>query len=182
MNDNLRMTNLFIKIGLILLFSTCITNPSHAQKQLVLLKGEKVLLNLKPGDDISFRVKGQKEIRTTYINNLSDTALVTHKDTVAFRMIDRVYFKQSNLVNVVGTVLVIGGAGYFIIDQFNNVVVNKNDARFEESVTRASATMLAIGLPMMLIRKKSEKLGHGRRLMMVTEKSPFYRKEIKHTF
>jgi hypothetical protein len=82
----------------------------------------------------------------------------------------------------VGTVLVIGGAGYFLIDQVNNVIVEGNPATFDQSVTRASVTMLAIGLPMMLIKKKSEKLGRGRRLLAVTEKSPFYQREIRQMF
>ena len=179
---NDKFTSLAISISLMLLLTIFISPQAQAQKQLVLLNGQKVLLNLKPGDDFVFRIKGQKEIRRTYINNLSDTAIVTHRDTVAFHRIDRVYFKRSSFANVVGTVLVIGGAGYFLIDQFNNVVVQGNSAELDEGVTKASVTMLAVGLPMMLIKRNSERLGRGSRLMMVTEESPFYHREIRQMF
>jgi len=145
------------------------------QSQLLLLKREEVLLRLNAGDDFVFRLKGAKEIRRTYINTLSDTAVVTHRDTIPYHRIDRVYFKASTFVNRLGLLLVIGGAGYFIIDQVNNVIVHGNDARIESNVAITSGTMVAAGLPMMLIGRKSRRVGGRIRLLRVTPASPLYR-------
>lgn len=145
------------------------------QSQLLLLKRQEVLLRLNAGDDLVFRVKGSKEVRRTYINTLSDTAVVTHRDTVPYHMIDRIYFRTGTFVNRLGLLLVMGGAGYFIIDQFNNVVVQGNDARIDNSVAIASGTMVAAGLPMMLIGRNSKRVGGRIRLIRVTPQSPFYR-------
>lgn len=167
------MLSLFRVLVLFFLF-LALTRTGYAQKQLVLLKGERVLLRLNPGDDFSYQLKGTKQKRTTYVNNLSDTAVVTHSDTIPYHKIDRVYFKRSTFANRLGLVLVVGGAGYFLIDQFNNVVVHGNDAEINESVARSSLTMVAVGLPMMLIKNDYAKPTGRKRLLLVKEGSPFY--------
>jgi hypothetical protein len=159
---------------LVLLFVTS-GYGAMGQNQLLLLKGEEVLLRLNAGDDLVFRTRASKEKRYTYINTLADTAVVTRRDTVPFHTIDRVYFGRSTFVNRVGLVLVMGGTGYFLIDQINNVIVHGNDARLENSVTLASGTMLAAGLPMMLIGRNYKKIGGRIRLLRVTPESPLYR-------
>ena len=145
-----------------------------AQKQLVLLKGDNLLLRLNPGDDIVYRLKNNKRVRSTYISNLSDTAVVTHSDTVPYHRIDRLYFKRSTFGNRVGWVLVLGGAGYFLIDQFNNVVIDGNDAELDDGVTRTSLIMVGVGLPLALIKRNYVRLGGKKRLLMVQKDSPFY--------
>lgn len=145
------------------------------QSQLLLLKREQVLLRLNAGDDFVFRVKGSKDVIHTYINTLSDTAVVTHRDTIPFHRIDRVYYKSSSFVNRLGLLLAIGGAGYFAIDQINNVVVHGNDAEVDDDVLIPSVTMVAAGVPMMLIGRNSRRVGGRIRLLRVTPESPLYR-------
>ena len=155
------------------------TQTGWCQKQLVLLKGEKVLLRLYPGDELVFTLKGHKAKTTTYVNNLSDTAVVTHRDTVAFHRIDRIYFEQRRFYNTVGKALVIFGAGLFLVDQFNMVIVQGNSPSLDDRVSTISLSALAAGLPLMLIKNKSQRLRHGVRLMMVGESSPFYRPDTR---
>jgi hypothetical protein len=159
---------------LLLLCSLCGAD-AFAQKQLLLLKNQDVLLRLSAGDDFAFRVKGSKEVRHTYINALSDTAVVTQRDTVPFRIIDRVYFRSETFVHRLGLFLMIGGIGYFAIDQLNNVVVHGEDARLDEDVTTASLVMLGAGLPMRYIGRNSRKVRGRIRLLTVTPESPLYR-------
>jgi hypothetical protein len=167
------MRSIYITL-LILLCVSCVHHAS-AQNQLLLLKNQDVLLRLRAGDEFAFRVKGSKEVRRTYINALSDTAVVTHRDTVAFRMIDRVYFRSETFVHRLGLFLMIGGIGYFAIDQLNNVVVHGEDARLDESVTTASLAMIAAGVPMRYIGRNSRKVRGRIRLRIATPESPFYR-------
>lgn len=74
----------------------------------------------------------------------------------------------------------MGGVGYFVIDQFNVIVVNGDKATLNENVTTTSIAMVGVGLPMMLIKKKSQRLGGRYRLITVEEGSPFYRRELDH--
>lgn len=163
---------------MILMLMVC-GGAAHSQKQLVLLKRENVLLRLYPGDEFIYRQKGSRSVRTTYVNNLSDTAVVTHRDTVPFHTIGRIYFRQHKFYNTVGTALVIFGAGLFVIDQINIVVVQGNSPDLDKGVTRLSMSSLAVGLPLLLIRKKSQKLNHRVRLMMVDKGSVFYRPDTR---
>jgi len=147
---------------------------TNAQKQLVLLKKQKVLLRLNPGDDFVYSLKGVKGIHKSYVNNLSDTAVVAHQTIVPFHKIDRVYFKRSSFVNKIGALFVIGGAGIFIIDQFNTVVVQGHDPALDDRVVAVTITGLAAGLPMMLIRKKSQRMKPSYHLLTVKKGSVFY--------
>ena len=150
-----------------------------SQKQLVLLKREDVLLRLYPGDEFIYTLKGERTKRTTYVNNISDTAVVTHRDTVPFHRIDRIHFEQKRFYNTVGKGLVIFGACLFLIDQFNVVLLNGNSPNLDARVSRISLVSLAAGLPLMLAKKRSQKLRPGIRLMMAEKPSPFYRPDVR---
>jgi hypothetical protein len=166
-------------VPILTLFLVILSQIAWAQKQLVLLKKEKVLLRLYPGDEFIYTLKGDKTKRTTYVNNISDTAVVTHRDTVPFHRIDRIYFEQKRFYNTVGKALVIFGAGLFLIDQFNVVVVNGNSPNLDARVSRISVVSLAAGLPLMLIKNRSRTLRPGIRLMMAEKSSAFYRPDTR---
>lgn len=171
--------NLNISKVVLILSLACVAGSASGQKQLILLRGEQVLLRLYPGDEFVYKLKGSNTIKTTYVNNLSDTAVVTHRDTVAFHRIDRIYFKQHKFYNTVGTALTIFGAGFFLIDQFNVVLVNNQSPNLDSGVSTASLASLAAGLPLMLIKKKSQKIGYRVRLMMADKNSVFYRPDTR---
>ena len=163
----------------LLLIILCLPfGSTYAQKQLVLLKREKVLLRLNYGDDFNYRLKGSDITRYSYVNNLYDTAVLAHKDVVPFHKIDKVYFEHSSFGNRFGTFLVIGGVGYFLIDQFNTVIVHGEKATIDENVAVTSAVLAGVGLPLMLIKKKSQRIGGKYRLLVVEEGSPFYQREL----
>lgn len=165
-----------MKLLRILLFISLVsgTNLGLAQKQLLLLNREKVILRLNPGDEFIISLKGDKRKLNSYINNLFDTAVLVHKTLIPFHKIDKVYFKHSAFVNRFGKLLVFGGVAYFLIDQFNTVVVQGDKASLDEDVTAVSAGMVAVGLPMMLIKKRYQRVGRKYRLLVVEEGSPFY--------
>lgn len=152
---------------------------AQAQKQLLLLKNEDVLLRLYPGDDFIYRLKGSKRIYTTYVNNLSDTSVVTAHDTIPFHVIDRIYFRQRKLYNLVGSALVTFGAGLFLIDQLNTVVVQGNSPSLDTWVSTVSLSSLAVGIPLLLLKKRSQKLKPRYRLMTVDGGSVFYRPDLR---
>ena len=147
----------------------------RAQKQLVILKNDKVVKRFKPGDDFVFTLKGSKRTYQTYINNLSDTAIVTHRDTIPLYQIDRIYFKQRSFQYTVGAALVAAGIGYFLVDQVNYVFVIGNKPELNRDVNRFSIPTIAIGLPLFLFRKKSQHIRHNYHAYVVTKESIFYK-------
>jgi hypothetical protein len=168
-----------LRYGLLICILCVVAEEAMAQKQLLLLKKEKVLLRLYPGDEFIFKLKGSKTIRKSYVNNLFDTAVVAHKDMIPYHRIDRVYFNRRNLLNVVGGLLVIGGVGYFIIDQVNVVLVHGEEADIDGQVATASAIMVAAGLPLILTKKKYARVGGKYRLLMVDKGSGFYMPDMR---
>jgi hypothetical protein len=151
----------------------------QAQKQLLLLKGERVKLRLNPGDDIVYRLKNSKTIRRSYVNNLTETTLFTHSDTVPFHTIDRIYFRQPRFYNKVGSRLFAGGIVLFVFDQVNNSWIHNKETSLDGDVTIVSVALVATGLPLMLIRKKSQRLNYKFRLIMVEKGSIFYKPDMR---
>ncbi len=166
--------------GLLLTLACAFSPDAYAQKQLVLLSHQTVYLRLVPGDEIVYKLKGSDVKVTSYINNLFDTAILAHKTVVPFHRIERLYFKRSSFINKIGKGLFVGGIGYFAIDQFNTIVVQGEKPSLNENVTTASVVMVAAGLPMMLINRRSLKLKKGYRLLTVEPDSPFYKRNLQH--
>jgi hypothetical protein len=148
---------------------------SAGQKQLIILRKENVVLRLYPGDEIVLRVKGSRKLKRSYVNNLLDNAIVTHRDTFPFHRIDRIYFKHDSRANVIGGLFVFGGVTLLVVDQLNNTIIQGNELDFDRGFTAATLAGIGVGLPMMLIKKKSAKIGYKNRLMTVTKNSIFYR-------
>ena len=155
---------------LLLLFSFSLT----AQKQLVLLKKGKIMHYFMPGDDIYLKVKGNPERIHSYVNNILDNAVVLHTDTIPFHTIERTYLKEDNTMNLFGGFFVAAGSVYFLIDQANQLREG-NGLNIDKGVAIGSGLCLGVGLPMMLIKKKSQKLGYKYRLMMIKRGDPMYR-------
>ena len=168
-----------LRYVLVLVVLLLVAADVSAQKQLLVLKNQKVLLRLYPGDEFVFRLKGSKQVRKSYINNLFDTAVVAHRDVIPFHKIDRIYFKRSNLLNVVGGLLVIGGAGYFLIDQFNVVIVQGEGANIDEGVATASTVMVGVGAPLLLMKRNHARIRGRYRVLMVDKGSGFYMPDLR---
>jgi len=147
---------------------------AFGQKQLVVTKREDVLLRLHVGDAFVYKAKDSKRRHDTYVRALADTAVVTHMDTIPFHRIERIYFRQHKFYNTVGAALVIFGGGLFLIDQLNEVVIRGGKPNLDERTTRLSLGALAVGLPMMLLKKKSQRIRYPVRLMTVDRGSIFY--------
>ncbi|MGC3946262.1 MAG: hypothetical protein QM762_17385 [Chryseolinea sp.] len=162
-----------------ILLATALTD-AYAQKQLVLLKGEKVIYRLYPGDDLELKIRGNEDRIYSYVNNLFDTAVMAHETLIPFSKIERIYFVRHSFMNKIGAALIIGGAGYFLIDQLNTVIVQGEDPTLDENVTKTSAIMVGVGLPMMLIKKKSQRIKPGYHLLTVEYGSPFYKHDVSH--
>jgi hypothetical protein len=168
-----------IRVVVIVIFVLAAT-ATYSQKQLVLLKGQDVLLRLNPGDDIRFKIKGQKQIIHSYVNNLLDGRLVTHRDTFLFANIERIYFHRPLRINVWGGTMMAGGILLFGIDQLNNSGIHGEEMTLDQGVTTASIALVGVGLPLLLVKKKSQKLTYKYRLLTVAEGSAFYRPDPRN--
>lgn len=148
-------------------------NFATAQHQLVLIKNDEVQVRYREGDDISYKRKSGAKL-SGFIVEINDTTIITSNDTVATHQVEKLYFTKGNFMNVAGTFLVVAGAGILILDQFNTVVVDGESPSMDSNVAKISITSLAIGLPMMLIKKRSHRVGFKQRLRIINRESLFY--------
>lgn len=154
----------------------CVCLTCEAQVQLVLLKRERVILRLNPGDEFVYRLKGSEEIRHTYIDNVYDTAVLTGKNVIVpIYQIDRVYFQRTRFYNKVGWRFIGAGVMLFLADQVNSSVLQNEDFRIDKGITTVSFVFVGTGLPMALIKKKSQRIRHKYRLIRAGQRSVFYR-------
>lgn len=165
----------FTTVLIVIILSTAV----QAQKQLLLLKRERTVLRLYPGDDIVYRVKGSKTIKRSYVNNLNETTLFTHSDTVPFHTIDRIYFRQTKFYNRAGARFIGAGIMLFAFDQINETLIEGNKATLNDGITITSLALVGAGIPMVLIRKKSQRLDYKYRLIMAERGSSFYKEAPK---
>ena len=161
----------------LIVLAVLISFSSKGQKQVVLLKGEKVLHRFLPGDYIYIKVKNDPIRYHTYINNILDDAFVLDDDTISFRSVERTYTDQKKFLSGLGKTLIQAGVGLFVIDQFNSVVVQHEKATLNRGVTTVSLVCVAIGLPLMLIKKEGEPIGIKYKLYAIDPGSPFYRRQ-----
>lgn len=160
-------------IGLLVL--VCATSfATVAQKQLILMKRENVLLRLYPGDEIVFKLKNNSRIWRTYVNNLSDTSVVTHRDTIPFHRIERLYFQQEKFHNRLGGYLIAGAIALFAIDQINYSVIQGNEFTVDSGISKACIGGILVGVPLVLAKRKYQKIDYRYRLFTAKKGSPFY--------
>jgi hypothetical protein len=161
----------------VILLSFCLwgcTISVIGQHQLVLIKKEKVLQRYSEGDRIRYQLNGSNDINRRLILGIYDSLIRTDRDTISVFKIQRVYFDHVTAYNKLGSVLVVGGAGLFIIDQFNTLVVRGDDFSVDDDLTVISASAVLAGLPLMLVKKKYHKIRYPTRLLIVDDQSPFY--------
>jgi hypothetical protein len=166
------------KWRLVFLFFLGLASIGFSQNQLVMIKGEKVLATYKEGDDITLKLKKQNQFKTGYIIKVEDFFIVTNHDTIPLINIDKIDLKRktySTRLNVFGTTLATIGLGYFLIDQFNSILVKKQGFDESEAAWKPAAMLVGVGLPMMLIKKKKHHVGWKFKLRAASPGSPFYK-------
>ncbi len=143
-------------------------------QQLILVKGEDLIHRFCPGDEITLKVKGETRVRRSYVNNVFPNAVKLHRDTIPLHRIERVYIKRSRFYNRIGQRLIIFGAGLFLVDQVNTVAVQGKGFSLDPTVSRTAIAAVGVGLPLALIRPRSQKINRRYRLMAIDERSIFY--------
>lgn len=142
--------------------------PSFTQDYLVLEKtGTKKRYEYYPGDPFTFRIKGET-FRTDKIVALTDSMLIFKGGTVAFKHIVRVSLKEHKLwMAGVGSVLITAGAAYFLIDQFNNSVIQGNRISTDDQVVKVSLILVSSGMALLQLSKKRVNTAKNWRLRLV---------------
>lgn len=167
------MRKLFLITFTALILSTPTT---QAQKQIIIQKNERVMTAFWLGDAIVYKLHSG-ETKTGFINRIEEFYFIVDKDSVLYMNVKSVQFNRTTFLNIAGSVMVMAGAAYFLIDQFNVMVVH--DEKFDVSgdTWKPSAMLVGLGLPLKYIRRKFQPVGRKLKMRAVDKDSPFYQWE-----
>ena len=151
--------------------------PLTAQRQLILLSGDKVVKRFNVLDNFYSVVKGSKKEHWGFLVEIDEYSIITSQDTILLEKIDKVLLPGKPWLNKVGKSLITIGLLYFSIDQFNNSIIQKNDFSVDATVWKPAAIMVGVGAPLLLFRKKWIRCKYPTKLISVDKGSRFYRSE-----
>jgi hypothetical protein len=147
----------------------------NGQNQLILLKRGDVIARFTEGETIKCELK-DKTIKEGVAIRFNDFSIITLNDTIPFQSIYKIDVKgrrKSTTLNKVGTVMMIAGVGYFVIDQINTLIVDGQDG-IDEQVVIVSVGLTAAGAALRFIRSPYQKL-RGISLRTIDPTSRYYR-------
>lgn len=154
------------------MMATILFHLGYSQKFLVLEKmGTRKRIEFQIQQSITYQLKEESFFRTDVIEDLVDDVIVFQFGFFRIKDIKAVDIKaqQTNRADFSRhwLTLVVGGVGYFLVDQFNNTVINGNRARIDERVLRTSAIITGTGVMMKVLKKNKVKLKRNWRLRIV---------------
>jgi hypothetical protein len=165
----------FVRVLLMLVFTISATSLS-AQKQLVLLKRGDVVTRFTEGDYMRFKLKNNTFAEGLAVQ-FTDVSIITLNDTIHFSSIYKINAKghrKPSGLNKLGTVLIIAGVGYFVIDQVNTLFFVEGQSGIDEGVAITSISLVATGAALRFIRSPYQKL-RGLSLRTIDSSSRYYR-------
>ncbi|HMV09111.1 MAG TPA: hypothetical protein PK325_14145 [Cyclobacteriaceae bacterium] len=148
------------------------------QRQVVVLKKERVLARYQVGDVLAFARAGDKKIQLQKILALNDTSVMMNLDTVAYyriRKLDIRGKRKATFAERLGAYMMIAGVVLPLADLINTTAVQHEDASIDEGVAATSVAMFSGGALLFFGKGKYFKPGRMRRILIVEKDSPFYK-------
>ncbi len=153
------MKILFFLIALILLLSS----SGYTQKQLVLVKGNKVLAKINEGDYIRFKRKDRDHFTKGFIGGIHLDYFRIGEDTTYLHNIAAVDMRgrQSGFkVRQGGVMLIVAGSALMLIN-----AVNSQD--FNSGIIAVSGAFITTGIFMLFVNNDIFKTGHKKKVIIM---------------
>lgn len=167
-----------IPFSLCLIFLTVFSSAFSQQRQLIVLKNEEVLARYQKGDAIHFARAGEKEIQIQRILDMNDTLLMMNMDSVAYYRIARLDIrarKSATYAQRLGMYMMVAGVILPLAELLNTGVIQNDEPSVSSGVWVASGVLVGGGAILAFVKKPYFKPGRKFRLMIVDDRSPFYK-------
>ncbi len=129
-----------------------------AQKTLVLEKiGTSTRYAFHLGDDVKIRTKKQNVIVKSYLWNLTDSSVTIGPRTIIPLSDISAVYKHYHFQNLLTRILFYAGAGYFILDSFNNLI--NNEQVFVPQTMIISGSLMVAGVAIIPLGQKKCRIG-----------------------
>ena len=147
-----------------------ITEVYSQDKYLVLEKlGRKKRVVFYPGDEISYKMKNSDLQITNVIVDFHDSLILFSNSYIKPKEIDYVRLEHTEgfLSPSNAPKLIVAGITLFIIDQLNNSVLQGNEFRLDEDITKVSLIMVVSGTIWKSLRYSRFRNKKNRRIRIV---------------
>jgi hypothetical protein len=164
---------------LLIALSGCLM--SDAQKQVVVMKKDRVIQRYNPGDFIRYSTGKPKNFKYDQIVELTDTTIITRNDTIPYykvKLIDTQGELQSGItLRKIGYFSIAAGVILPLADLINVELVQNQESSYslDRGVGITSATLITTGAALLLITRPYMKLQFKNRLKIVRHDSPLYK-------
>ena len=159
-------------LALLVAISLLVPGIAFSQKYLVVEKlGTRKRYEYRVGQKITYKLKNEDFFRTDVITQLETNVIAFGFGFYSFEQIEAVNINRKPRSGVDATkfspFLLLGGAGYFLLDQFNNSVINGNKLSINDNVLRTSSVLVGLGALPLILKKRKVKLKKNWRLRLV---------------
>jgi hypothetical protein len=145
------------KLILFLLILAAFSGAS-AQKTLVLEKiGTSNRYAFHLGDDVKIRTIKENRIVKSFLWNLTDSTLTIGPRTIVPLSDVGAVYKNYHFPRLMSRFIFIAGAGYFILDSFNNLI--NNEQVFVPRTMIISGSLMAVSVAIIPLWQKKFKIG-----------------------
>lgn len=148
---------------------------ASGQHQLVLLKRGDVVARFQAGDYIKCKLRNN-QVKEGTAMRFTDVSVILRGDTIPFASIYKIHVKGKRKPDFrykAGTILMIGGVGYFAIDQVNTLFFVEGQSGVDEGVAVTSASLLTAGAALRFIRSPYMKV-RGISIRTIGPESRYY--------
>ena len=147
-----------------ILFSWILSSSALAQKQLVLVKQNKVIVRINEGEFIRFKRKGQDHFIRGIIEGIQQESFRIGEDTTYLYDVAAIDLRgrpnSGFKVRQSGIMLIIAGSALVVIN-----AINSND--IGSGITVVSGAFITTGIFMLFVNNDIFKINHKRRIIIM---------------
>lgn len=154
------------------LLLTCLIYQTAAQQYLVVKKRNNARLVFQSGDQLKFKVKGEKHWRRQLIIGFLENGIRFHYFDINLNDIEQIAIPIEDRNYGIPNVLIYAGIGFFVIDQFNQTVVNEQELDPNQSTIIVALTGIGTGFLWKLLKRKKYSVDGSRFRLETTDFIP----------
>ncbi|HEY5691570.1 MAG TPA: hypothetical protein VIS49_08950 [Cyclobacteriaceae bacterium] len=158
---------MLFKIALVVLSGLLCIHRVEAQRQLALLKGDKIITKYGEGEYIRFQRKGEDGFIHAIITGIHPGYFMLGSDSVFTYEVDRIDIRKKSQRNykasLIGSRIIQAGVLLLVADVFNAIVIRDINYRWNDA-SNASLIMIGVGGLLQFVNNDNFKLSHRRKL------------------
>lgn len=155
------------KLGIAILSGLLCIQQVEAQRQLALLKGDKIITKYGEGEYIRFQRKGEEGYIHAVITGIYPGYFLLRTDTVFTYEVASVDIRKKSQRNykgsLIGSRIIQAGVLLMVADVFNTIVIMDNKYRWNEA-SNVSLIIIGVGTLLQFVNNDKFKINHRRKL------------------